>query len=407
VAAISFNFLSFQSGSVVTIMEEQNAPPIFSAVSNSAHQLYTLLRCIGFASKAFVQITPDGIRFSVEEGRVMQGLAFLDKALFTNYIFNPPPGAINNDQDEDDDNDSSSDNVIYPRFLISLSALLETLQIFGISDAQPNTNAPTATDQSNPSASRAFSAPALLLDRSCTLGYAANGSPLTITLSEAGMTTTCELTTYEPDDLPASSSAAELDIPLQRDAIALKIIMRSAWLHNAITELSSTNPTVLSVSASDSRAPFFALSASGGPFSESTVEFSVDKENPIMTGQDYKALNEVGSDPRSRSRRSRHAPTVAETFLVSPPSSRSIVKQSYRFALIKKASRAMAAASKVSIRGDQQGVLSLQFMIELGEAASNSREHVPPTGGANGNVSFVDFRFVPLLDEDGEGSDGT
>src|SRR5699024_6450674 len=118
-------------------------------------------------------------------------------------------------------------------------------------------------------ASHAFSARALHLDRSCTLGYTGTGSPLTITLSEAGMTTTCELTTYEPDDVPdGSSSSAELDIPLQRDAITLKIIMRSAWLHNAIQELTSTNPTILTVSASDSRFPFFSLSASGGPFSE-------------------------------------------------------------------------------------------------------------------------------------------
>lgn len=396
-------------------MEEQNAPPIFSAVSNSAHQLYILLRCIGFASKAFVQLTPDGIRFSVEDGRVMQGLAFLDKALFTNYIFNPPPGTSNNypEEDEDEDNDSSSDNVVYPRFLISLSALLETLQILGISDTPSYTTAPSATDQSNQSASHAFSSRALHLDRSCTLGYTATGSPLTITLSEPGMSTTCELTTYEPDDLDDGSSAAELDIPLQRDAITLKIIMRSAWLHNAITELTATNPTILSVSASDSRSPFFALSASGGPFSESTVEFSVDKETPKSTGQDHhhKVLTEDGGSS-SRSKRSRHAPAVAETFLVSPPPSRSIVKQSYRFSLIRNASRAMAAASKVSIRGDRQGVLSLQFMIELGDGGSGGSnagrgDAVSSVGSAGGNnVSFVDFRFVPLLDEEGEEDDG-
>lgn len=387
-------------------MEEQNAAPIFSAVSNSAHQLYILLRCLGFASKAFVQITPDGIRFSVENGRVMQGLAFLDKALFTNYIFNPPPGTNNNDSEEDEGDDSSSDNVLYSRFLISLSALLETLQILGISDTPSSTNAPSATDQNYQPASHAFSARALHLDRSCTLGYTATGSPLTITLSEAGMTTTCELTTYEPEDVPDGSSSAELDIPLQRDAITLKIIMRSAWLHNAIQELTSTNPTILTVSASDSRSPFFALSASGGPFSESTVEFSVDSETPRNAGQDHhhKVLTEDGSSS-SRSKRSKHAPAVAETFLVSPPPTRSIVKQSYRFSLIRNASRAMAAASKVSIRGDRQGVLSLQFMIELADGGSGGGrgDVVSPEGG---NVSFVDFRFVPLLDEEGDESDG-
>lgn len=67
--------------------------------------------------------------------------------------------------------------------------------------------------------------------------------------------------------------------------------------------------------------------------------------------------------------------------------------------MVKSAAKAMVAATKVSIRGDDQGVLSLQFMIE-----------VENTNGAG--VSFIDFRFVPFLaednedgDEDGEGSE--
>lgn len=69
----------------------------------------------------------------------------------------------------------------------------------------------------------------------------------------------------------------------------------------------------------------------------------------------------------------------------------------------------MAAASKVSIRGDRQGVLSLQFMIELGDSgisglSANRGDAVSTVASAGGNsVSFVDFRFVPLLDEEDEG----
>lgn len=51
--------------------------------------------------------------------------------------------------------------------------------------------------------------------------------------------------------------------------------------------------------------------------------------------------------------------------------------------------RAMGVAAKVSVRVDEQGVLSLQFMIEVDQ----------------NKVSFVDFRFVPLADEE-EGDDG-
>jgi len=49
----------------------------------------------------------------------------------------------------------------------------------------------------------------------------------------------------------------------------------------------------------------------------------------------------------------------------------------------------MRIASKVSLRGDEQGVLSLQFMVEV-----------------EGGAAFVSFKFVPFLqDEEGSGSD--
>lgn len=329
----------------------------------------------------------------------MQGLAFLDKALFANYSFRPPRASEHGGEDGGDQgNENEDDDMICPQFLISLSALLETLQIFGISDHS------STTDRSGPpssTAASAFTAPAVLQGRSCTLRYSHLGGPLSIIISESGVTTTCELTTYDPSDPSfGASDGGELDIPLQRDAIVMKIIMRSALLYNAITELDSTEPTVLTISASATKPPFFALSGSGGPFSESTVEFSVEGKTAPEGNGDNISTRRAGA---------KLAPTVTETFQVNPPSHRhGRVKERYRFSLIRKASRAMAAASKVSIRGDVQGVLSLQFMIELNDSGSSSSG---ASGGATGsvssragmgNVSFVDFRFVPLVDEDGE-----
>jgi cell cycle checkpoint protein len=374
--------------------------PLFTGVSTNAHHLYTLLSCIGFTSKATVQITPDGLRFSVEEGRVIQGLAFLDKSLFTSYTFTPSTAPANGDE-ESRQNDDDTEDVAYPHFVVSLSALLETLKIFGINDlSEPNGSRDTSLPQTNP-ASSAFSAPALLMDRSCTLQYAQHGAPLSIAITEAGVKTTCELVTYEPED-------DEADIPLQRDAIIMKIIMRSAWLHNAIAELDSSSPTILKMSACAKREPYFALSGAGGPFSESTVEFSVDQHNEIVGGtgqgaeqsQTHKVLADDGS-ARARATRTKMAPTVTETFLVSPPSSMGErIRQSYRFALIPKAARAMAVANKVSIRGDRQGVLSLQFMIELDDNVAAGRPVGAGVKAPAGPVCFVDFRFVPLLDEE-------
>ncbi|KAL2848538.1 Rad1/Rec1/Rad17 [Aspergillus pseudoustus] len=370
---------------------------IFIAVSSNAHQLFTLLNCIGFAQNATVQITPDGIRFSVEEGRVVQGLAFLDKALFTTYTFNLPPTTANAEGDLSME-DAESDGLDYPCFVVSLSALLETLKIFGVNDS-PSASASRAgsVQPSTVSASSAFNAPALLLSRSCTFQYASHGSPLGITLAETGVKTTCELTTYVPDE-------GEVEIPFQRDGIIMKIIMRSAWLHNAITELGSTSPSILRISASAKEEPYFTLSGSGGPFSQSSVEFSIEDtpSNGTQVDSHRKVLTNDGTS-RSRATRAKLAPTVTETFLVSPPFSMGPrIKQDYRFSFIHKASRAMAAANKVSIRGDRQGVLSLQFMMEFDRNGSIVTSNSTRSGKDSpaSTVSFVDFRFVPLLDED-------
>lgn len=177
----------------------------------------------------------------------------------------------------------------------------------------------------------------------CRLSYHAPGDPLCIILEEAGVTTTCELVTYEPE--------LSEEIPLQRDSLTHKIIMRASWLYDAIIELSSTSPTRLTMLASPT-APCFTLSSTG-PLGSAAVEFS-------------------------------QKPDLLETFHAQR---RSV--NSYKFSLIKGASRAMDVATKVSIRADEQGVLSLQFMIEVDE----------------GRLSFVEFLFVPLEPEEGEDDD--
>ena len=264
------------------------------------------------------------------------GVVVLDKALFTTYTYSPPPS--NNDDDEED--------AEAPPFQISLSSLLETLQIFGINDLKDRWSSRESGYDgltgfpSRGGGAAAFDNRNLGMNGICRLSYSAQGEPLRIILEEKGVTTTCELVTYEPD--------FQEDIPLQKDAIAQKIIMRASWLHDAINELSSTSPTRLTMVSSPT-APYFTLSSSG-PLGSATVEFSKD-------------------------------PQLLETFHVP----RRTVN-TYKYSLIRGASRAMAIAAKVSIRSDKQGVLSLQFMIDVD----------------GGGVSFVDFRFVPFIPEEGE-----
>lgn len=268
---------------------------------------------------------------------IFQGVVFLEKTLFTSYIYHAPTQS-----DEEDDSEA-------PPFQVSLSALLETLQIFGANEkfergpGGDSTYGSTGTSSFYPrnTAASTFEQRAYGTKSLCRLSYAAVGDPLSIVLEDAGVTTTCQLNTFEPEYLE--------EIPLQKDAIAQKIIMRSSWLQDAINELSSTSPTRLTITSSPT-APCLVLSATG-PLGSAAIEFTKD-------------------------------PQLLETFQVS-----SRLVNTYKFSQIRAANRAMEIAHKVSIRTDKQGVLSLQFMIEV------------ETGG----FSFVDFRFVPFLPEDGDG----
>ena len=344
-----------------------DGPAVFSAVTTSVRQLYLLLRCISFAPKAEVQITSDGIRFSVDEARVVQGLTELDKSLFTSYNFNPGDGSTR-----------------LPRFEISLPALLETLQIFGISEATLSSRNPSGGFSS--SYTNAFTAPSLALGGTCRISYAQVGSPLCITIQEGAVNTTCEINTYDvrgEDDDDGS-------IPLDRNQLCLKVIMRSTWLHDAITELSGTNPEAVVLNASERSQPYLALEGEGGPFGDVTVDY----------------LPDAKTDPTPSVARSKKQPFVTETFSVTAPAGmHGRLKQKYKFDLLKKAGRAMSLASKVSLRQDLQGVLSLQFMIELG--SNGVKEGSDRTGaeGPGGKAYFVDFRFVPLIDGEDEDED--
>lgn len=179
----------------------------------------------------------------------------------------------------------------------------------------------------------------------CRLSYAGVGSPLSIILEEAGVTTTCNLNTYEPE--------SPEEIPFQRDAMQVKIIMQARWLFDAVSELSSTSPSRLDITAIPN-SPYLSFSAVGH-LGSASVDFAKGRE-------------------------------LLETFTVAERWT-----QSYKFEMIKAASEAMRLASKVSVRGDEQGVLSLQFMVEV----------------EGGGISFVDFRFVPFLQEEDDDDEET
>lgn len=322
--------------------------PLFTAVTSSARQILLLLRCISFAKRAHVRVTEEGLRFTTEEGSAMEAFVFIQKALFTSYKYTAEPASSQDESPEP------------PLFEINLISLLETLNIFSISDPSTSRrpgdyNAFAGHRLNRHAGINAFSNQVLGVIGICTFSWDGQGSPLSILMSEAGVTTTCDLTTYEADTTE--------EIPFSRDSIALKTIMRSDYLLDAIAELSNVNPTDVTIQASPNPHSGASLSISAtGDLGSATVHFTTntDSDTPIL-----------------------------ETFHCPSKTS-----ASFKFSLIKSAQRAMASASKVSLRLDEDGVLSMQYLVEV---------DIP---GSTDAVTFVDFRVIPLVDdESGDGAD--
>ncbi|OLL27063.1 DNA damage checkpoint control protein rad1 [Neolecta irregularis DAH-3] len=263
---------------------------------------------------------------------VMQAHAFLENSsLFQSYVFTfdkIPPRELDNVTEDGEDDDSVS-------FVISLTALLECLNIFG------------ADARERPGFARGDQHPMglLRLGGTCRFLYEAEGCPLILMVEENGVLTTCELTTYEAEE--------EFNISLSDGGLASKIIMKSEWLHDAIQELETPQTEHLTIRTSP-RKPHFRLGSYG---------------NLGSAEMDY---------PNDRS--------VLETFICPD-----VVKNSYRFTMIKLASKAMSLATKASVRTDENGVLSIQFMISF----------------SNGKNSFVDFRYLPEVEEHLDRSEDT
>ena len=122
---------------------------------------------------------------------------------------------------------------------MSLTSLLEALQIFGLSELTKPVN-PWDRDTFG---NGAFSAQTLGVSGVCRLRYDGPGNHLIIILEETGITTTCELVTYEPSALA--------EIPFSREELSLKAIVGASYLHDAITEMAATNPNHITISATD------------------------------------------------------------------------------------------------------------------------------------------------------------
>ncbi|XP_015703799.1 cell cycle checkpoint protein RAD1 [Coturnix japonica] len=165
--------------------------------------------------------------------------------------------------------------------------------------------------------------------RMCYRGY---GYPLMLFLEEGGVVTVCRINTQEPEDL--------LDFNFCSTNVINKIILQSEGLREAFSELDMTSE-VLQITMSPDK-PYFRLSTFGNAGS-AHLDYPKDSD-----------LIEAFHCNQTQTNR-------------------------YKISLLKPSTKALALSCKVSIRTDNRGFLSLQYMIR----------------NEDGQICFVEYYCCP------------
>ncbi|XP_031464285.1 cell cycle checkpoint protein RAD1 [Phasianus colchicus] len=165
--------------------------------------------------------------------------------------------------------------------------------------------------------------------RMCYRGY---GNPLMLFLEEGGVVTVCRINTQEPEDL--------LDFNFCSTNVINKIILQSEGLREAFSELDMTSE-VLQITMSPEK-PYFRLSTFGNAGS---AHLDYPKDSDLM-----------------------------EAFHCNQTQT-----NRYKISLLKPSTKALALSCKVSIRTDNRGFLSLQYMIR----------------NEDGQICFVEYYCCP------------
>jgi len=163
--------------------------------------------------------------------------------------------------------------------------------------------------------------------------YAGYGYPLKLLLAEeGGILTDCSITTMDAEDV--------VDFNFSSNDVVNKIIMKSLALKDAFQELDMTSEVIQILMSPD--APYFRISTFGNSGS-AHVDYPKDSE-------------------------------LVETFECTQTQS-----NRYKTSLLKPSTKALVPSNKVSIRMDERGFLSLQYMI-LNE---------------DGQICFVEYLCAP------------
>ncbi|KAG8909778.1 ssDNA endodeoxyribonuclease [Tulasnella sp. 408] len=284
--------------------------------------------------------------------------------MFDTYDFNPPPDAENS-----------------VSFEIDLAALLTVLDIFGAVGSMPSSFGTGAAgrgrgkwgangdegESADANTSGGIERFLLPSDKSGKL----TGMRM-VSEDASGPTTTCKLNTMEPEP--------HMELDFNDEDKLIKIIMKSSWLSEALSELDSSTEKLAIICAPPTEPlPITSTGNSG--------------QAPRPTARRTSVARDVGAQPTFRLLGISAYGSTELDF----PNDREVLQSfeceeltqfTYRFSHIAKIQKALQGSIRTSLRMDESGILSFQFQM--------------PTVVSNGKQSnpFIEFTCLALSDDD-------
>ncbi|KAK0478044.1 Rad1/Rec1/Rad17 [Armillaria luteobubalina] len=349
--------------------------PVLKASVHDVRYFAALLRGVNFVNRATITVTKRGFIAVVEEARTLLGTAYIFSDVFDEYEYNSELPSSTQDSADDEDAENTA-------FEVPLNTLIECLNIFGTAGGA-NYNASGSgrytrwkkvgdnddgddlqdDDDGGRGRMQQFFGGSSEKRTGMRMSYAGAGYPLTLLLAEdsTGPTTTCEISTYDAEP--------HLELPFDLEKMVLKIILKSEWLRDALSELDPSCEKLTFI---------------GNP---------PPKEDP---SQKQKAKSRIGLKPMLRIQATG---TFGSTEM-DYPNDRDVLETfdcaqtisfSYRFTHISRTLRALQSSTKTSLRIDDEGLLSLQFLMPSPSPKLGKRDETP--------AAFIEFRCLALDEE--------
>ncbi|KAI0059048.1 Rad1-domain-containing protein [Artomyces pyxidatus] len=347
--------------------QEEQVPPVLASSVHDIRYFSNLLRGVNFAQRATMTINDNGLTVQVEESRTITATAYIFKDIFDEFAYHPhhPPRSLSREPSPSPTPPPPAPGEIETALEIPLTTLIDCLNIFGTAGLTTSGGGGGASkgkkwrrtgDDDRGAENRIEQFFAGGEKRTgMRLSYAGVGHPLTLLVAEdaAGPTARCEVTTYDAEP--------QLDLEFDKDLVALRIILKSSWMRDALSELDPScdrltfiaNPPPDPAQPNNARAsrtparPIFRIQAVG-TFGSTEMDYPNDKE-------------------------------VLESVECAGP-----VNFSYRFSHVSRTLKALQSSTKTSLRIDEDGLLSLQLMMPSPR----------PTGGVS--QALIEFRCLPL-----------